>query len=146
MSPHPIPYLTRAAALAAALMALAAARPAPRKDASGAPRSPARTASPASRRDAVGGPRELQGVLPSGSADSWTIHFLGERPARIDAAGDGAGDVDCLVYDAAGALVQFDIDAADRCTLRWTPARTAAFRVVVRNVGARADRYTLRTN
>ncbi len=78
--------------------------------------------------------------------DLYRITFTGGEPAMVALAGDGATRPALHVFDADGAEVCTPEPSDEAEVCRWTPARTAAFFVAVRNRGSDAHRYRLWTN
>jgi hypothetical protein len=78
--------------------------------------------------------------------DVYRITFIGGEPALVALAGDGAARLELHVFDADGTAVCAAEPAEGAEVCRWTPARTAAFLVAVRNPGGDAIRYRLWTN
>jgi hypothetical protein len=98
-------------------------------------------------RGAFGGPKMTQGQsVDANSTDTFTIEFKGGEQAELVVVGDLAGDLDLLVYDAAGKLVASDTAGTDKCTISWTPAQNSTYTVHVKNKLAELNRYTLITN
>jgi hypothetical protein len=98
-------------------------------------------------RGAFGGPKMTQGQsVDANSTDTYTIEFKGGEQAELVVVGDLAGDLDLLVYDAAGKLVASDTAGTDKCTISWTPTQNNTYTVHVKNKLAELNRYTLITN
>jgi hypothetical protein len=67
---------------------------------------------------------------------------VGTRDHWITVDGTGATDLDCWLYDASKQLVDSDTDSTDYCVLSTNGPGT--YRLVVRNHGKVASRYTVR--
>jgi hypothetical protein len=72
--------------------------------------------------------------------------FEGGRTAEVAIAGRGYTDLDLYVFDQNGNLICSSRSRSDREYCRWQPRWTGPFRIEVRNLGYRANPYTLRTN
>jgi hypothetical protein len=55
----------------------------------------------------------------------------------------GRAGLECAVEDAAGTVRAGVVDSTGACGLRWTPAQTGNYRVLVRNPVAGAAPYRL---
>lgn len=85
----------------------------------------------------------MRGVVQAQTVDTWTLRFTAGQPARIWVSGEGHTTLDCVVQDAAGNLLDVDADQVDLCYLRWVPARTGTYRVMIRNSGSTTSSYQL---
>ncbi len=72
--------------------------------------------------------------------------FRGGEVAIFEVVGDGDTDLDCFVYDEYGTLIVSDTDYTDHCVLIWTPSRTEAYSVVVKNLGGVWNGIVVTTN
>ena len=74
--------------------------------------------------------------------------FYGGEMARVSLVGDGYTDLDVFVYDSFGRLVAQGIGPTDIENLSWfVPGnQIQTYRIVVSNLGATYNQYTLRTN
>jgi hypothetical protein len=104
------------------------------------------------RTRAVPGPEEergapdgrmMRGVVRAREVDAWTLRFAAGRPATIWVEGQATSSLDCVAQDAAGNLLDVDAGERGRCHLRWVPARTGSYRVMIRNSGHAASAYRL---
>ncbi len=84
--------------------------------------------------------RMMSGVVRAHDTDEWTLRFTGGHAATVRVEGAG---LYCAVQSAAEGLVAEDSARDGRCILRVLPARTARFRVLIRNPGASAAPYRL---
>ena len=124
--------------------------PAAPPDAADDGRSPgsARTSAESPSRPPAAAPdgRRLRGTVDAREVDVWTLRFVGGKPARIWVAGEGDASLDCVAQDAAGNLLDVQARGTARCHLRWCPARTGSYRIMVRNSGSARSVYQLVTN
>lgn len=72
--------------------------------------------------------------------------FRGGEIGVVSLVGDGSTDLDVFVYDEAGRLVAQGIGLTDVEVVTFTPARTARYRIEVRNLGNVRNRFTLMTD
>ena len=96
--------------------------------------APARAAQPSDSRTAV---------ISGHATQTWNLLLAGGVPALIVVDGDGDSDLDAVLYDENGNMVDFDIDSTDYCVLSVTPRWSGPFTLEIRNVGARANLYEL---
>jgi hypothetical protein len=98
----------------------------------------------------AGSPNPVKDIYtaPAKKSVSYTMKFYGNQPAVASVLGDGATYLDLFVYDAAGNLVASRISASTNeiVLVRWTPAWTGTFRIVVVNTGSTWNRYSFMTN
>jgi hypothetical protein len=80
------------------------------------------------------------------SEDAYTVWFHSGSEARVTVRGDGDTDLDLYVFDEHGNLVACDDDCTDYCVVRFTPAWTGRFKIVVKNLGGVYNRYRIDTN
>ena len=85
--------------------------------------------------------RMMWGVVEPGRADEWTLRFTAGEPARVRVEGESG--LGCAAQDASGTLVDVNVGDGVACTLRWVPARTGNYRVVMRNAGRAPIHYRL---
>lgn len=85
-------------------------------------------------------------IIAPNSTNTFLIPFRGGELAAIDVIGAGYTDLDLYVYDENGNLITSDSGATDCCTARWEPIWTGPFRVEVKNLGSRYNRFRLATN
>ncbi|HZZ79051.1 MAG TPA: hypothetical protein VFE62_11060 [Gemmataceae bacterium] len=72
--------------------------------------------------------------------------FRGGEQARIAIAGDGSSDLDVLVYDMQGRLVAQGIGPTDIELVTFFPVQAQTYRIVVRNLGGNANRFSMASN
>jgi hypothetical protein len=106
----------------------------------------------------VAAPLALAGRAPSPGFDNKRCEafgtvtyyepFYGGEQARVSLVGDGYTDLDIRVYDSFGRLVAQGIGPTDIETVTWfVPGnQIQTYRIVVTNLGATYNQYTLRTN
>ncbi len=87
--------------------------------------------------------RMMRGVVHAREVDAWTLRFSAGRPVRIWVEGQPTSSLDCVAQDAAGNLLDVDAGERGRCHLRWVPARTGSYQVMIRNSGSAASAYRL---
>ena len=63
------------------------------------------------------------------------ITLRGGELTRVRVAGDGSGDIDCIVVSPRGNVVASDKDSLDNCLLMIEPVSTEEYRVIVQNNG-----------
>ena len=98
-------------------------------------------------RGATEGPIEHRDQVNPGRIDVYTITFRGGELAEVLVVGDGDNDLDLMIYDENGNLIEQDTDATDRCYVSWTPAWTGPFKVKIKNLGSSVySNYVLLTN
>lgn len=95
---------------------------------------------------AVGGPRMKRTTVKPFDTDTYTVAFEEDETARVRVSGDGASDLDCVVFDSRGNLIDQDVGPLDECTLTWHPVWTGKFKIEIRNLGSKYNEYTIRTN
>jgi hypothetical protein len=96
--------------------------------------------------NAAAPPKTHQDTVQAGGTDVYGIIFTGGQLAEAGIAGDGAGDLDLLVYDENDHLVCRSAGSSDREYCRWWPRWTGMFRIEVQNLGSAANLYRLATN
>lgn len=99
----------------------------------------------ASRHPARTPGRMIRGVVRPQEVDAWTLQFSTEQPASISVIGESNDSLDCVAQDAAGNLVDVDVAETGACHLRWVPARTGNYRIMIRNSGSAPSSYRLLT-
>ena len=85
-------------------------------------------------------------LVPAESTDVYELAFVGGKEATVLVEGDGDTDLDLYVVDESGNRVCVDDDDTDLMICSWTPARTAEFRVAIRNLGGVYNEYMLSTS
>jgi hypothetical protein len=91
-------------------------------------------------------PKTHQDTVQAGATDAYTVVFNGGQLAEAGIAGDGASDLDLLVYDENDHLVCRGDSSSDREYCRWWPRWTGPFRIEVQNLGTARNLYRLATN
>jgi hypothetical protein len=97
-------------------------------------------------RGVVGGPKFTNERVLGRSQDNYIVTFEGLENAVVYVKGDGTTDLDLIVYDENGNLVESDADYTDECLVKFLPKWTGKFRIIVRNNGNVYNDYTLKTN
>ena len=98
------------------------------------------------RAGGAGQPKTHHDTVQPAGTDVYTVVFNGGQLAEAGIAGDGASDLDLVVYDENDHLVCRSTASADREYCRWWPRWTGPFRIEVQNLGTAADLYRLTTN
>ena len=80
------------------------------------------------------------------ATDRYNVVLAAGEATHISVRGDGDTDIDCVLYDGNGNVVDRDVDSTDTCSLTITPRWTGNFRIEIRNMGSVYNRYVLRTN
>lgn len=97
------------------------------------------------RADSLDSPRLYrQQVVPNGDSVRYEITFRGGELAGVMALGDG--DIDILVYDENGNLVEADLEADSAPFCFWWPRRTQTYTIEVMNNKHASTRFGLLTN
>lgn len=94
----------------------------------------------------VGGPAVGSDRVDAYTTNIYEVAFRGGETAVVEVVGDGDTDLDCWVYDEGGNLIVSDTDYTDHCVLIWTPARTGAFEIWVKNLGSVWNGIVLSSN
>jgi hypothetical protein len=100
----------------------------------------------AARADSKNGPHVIKETVKGNTIDVYTFFFREGEPAVVTVVGDGGTDLDLIVLDENGNLIDADDDPGDQCLAMWTPKWTGKFTIKVVNQGRTPNRYTLRTN
>lgn len=83
----------------------------------------------------VGGIVSATFVVRPGASKYTEIVMRGRELTRIRVAGDGDGDIDCVVISPRGNVVAIDNDSTDTCLLMVTPVQTEEYKVIIKNSG-----------
>ncbi len=94
----------------------------------------------------VRGPQEWRGLVRPGQLVKVGFILRGDETTRIHVNGDGDGDIDCVLQDENGGVVDKDLDETDTCLVRVTPMRTGDFTLVVKNNGRVSSAVRASTN
>lgn len=65
------------------------------------------------------------------------LNLRGGELTRIRVAGDGSGDIDCIVVSPRHNVVASDKDGTDSCLLMVEPESTEVYKIVIQNNGER---------
>lgn len=83
----------------------------------------------------VGGNVSANFTVKPGAIKYTEILMRGRELTRIRIAGDGDGDIDCIVISPRGNVVASDNDSTDSCLLMVTPEQTEEYKIVIKNNG-----------
>lgn len=86
----------------------------------------------------VGGEQRASGTLAPEQTKGFTIEFRAGESYTIAAMAEGAGDLDCFLFDDNENLVVKDNDDTNTCLLEGTPIRTGNFHLILKNSGAKS--------
>ncbi|MET0372829.1 MAG: hypothetical protein ABW128_01070 [Rhizorhabdus sp.] len=81
------------------------------------------------------GPLQLRRMLPAGQRIGWTIQTRGAEPVLVSAIGDGDADLHLSVADGRGRTVCDDRASNYYPMCRWSPPRSARYRIGLGNAG-----------
>jgi hypothetical protein len=85
---------------------------------------------------ALGGATYASRRINGNSRATLSCTYVGGRYAEMYLKGDGDSDLDFLLYDAYGNLVDSDTDSSDSAHFVWYANQTMTYRVVVVNHGS----------
>jgi hypothetical protein len=77
--------------------------------------------------------RFVQDTLQALGTDIWTLRFMGLRSARVVVESPAPHELSCRVLDSSNQQALASQTEGGACTLAWTPARTGAYRIEIRN-------------
>ena len=100
----------------------------------------------AMRSDGAAVLKTHQDTVQTGATDAYTVVYNGGQLAEAGIAGDGASDLDLLVYDENDHLVCRSASSSDREYCQWWPRWTGPFRIEIQNLGATPNFYRVATN
>jgi hypothetical protein len=101
---------------------------------------------PLARADRIPSPGDGTAVCEAFGTVTYYETFRGGRLARVAIVGDGATDLDIFVYDMQGRRVAQGIGPTDIEVVTWLPSEPQTYRIVVRNLGATWNRFSMATN
>jgi len=81
------------------------------------------------------GPLQYRRVLTAGQRIGWTIRTRGSEQVLVSAIGDGDADLHLSVADGRGRMVCNERGSAYYPLCRWSPLRTASYRIALGNAG-----------
>ena len=84
-------------------------------------------------------------TLAGQATDVWPFRLNGLMHARITVRVDNPLLVECRLHDPDGKPVKLGSVVRDRCRFAWTPARTGAYRLEVRNLTSGTVPYVIHT-
>jgi hypothetical protein len=87
-----------------------------------------------------------QHTVQAGATDTYAVVYDGGQLAEAGIAGDGASDLDLLVYDENDHLVCRSASSSDREYCQWWPRWTGPFRIEIQNLGTTPNFYRVATN
>lgn len=92
----------------------------------------------------VGGPTRTVNMVYGADCDDYSVTFRGGQRARVWAVGDG--DIDIVIYDAAGNTVVSDTLSDRSPVVSWTPRYTRTYTICVKNAEVYDVDYVVFTN
>ena len=75
--------------------------------------------------------------------DMWPIRVKGLKNTRISVQVDRTSDIECKLIDVDGKAVDLPQPFTDRCRFAWTPARTGAYNLQIRNLRRTSVGYAI---
>ena len=96
--------------------------------------------------DRIPGPGKDTTTVQAFGSVTYHETFRGGAQARVAIVGNGATDLDIYVYDMQGRLVAQGIGLTDIELVTFFPNQTQTYRIVVVNLGATWNRYSMATN
>jgi len=94
--------------------------------------------------ESLNGPTRTFETVAARDCDDYNVTFRGGERARVWATGDG--DIDIVIYDAAGNRIVSDTLSDARPSVAWTPPSTRTYKICVDNTTGSEIDYVLRTN
>jgi hypothetical protein len=94
--------------------------------------------------DPTGGSKSDNDLLHPGQVVTYRVMLEPNEKTRFILQGDGDGDIDCMLFDDNGNIVDSDVDATDTCLIDWTPAWRGTFTFRAVNNGRRSSLYQFR--
>lgn len=91
----------------------------------------------------VTGPASDRDTLQPSQFITYNMVLRKGEPTIIAVQGAGRSDIDCVLYDANGNVVDSDTDDTDVCAIVSTPRWTGEFVLKVINVGRRNTAFQL---
>ena len=74
------------------------------------------------------------------------IRFWGGKTTRVAISGDGDTDLDLIVVDERGNVVDSDVSPRDDAYVEWRTPVTRRHRIVVRNLGRVYNDFLIMSN
>ena len=94
-------------------------------------------------RGAVGGPKSAADIIYAGQTITYEVAIRGLEATWITLYGNGTSDLDLFVYDSSGRLIVGDDSYSDDAAVWVAGLLPQVIRIVVANVGNRANRFNL---
>jgi hypothetical protein len=94
----------------------------------------------------VEGPGVIEDSISPGRFNNHPINLRGDEKATFIVKGDGAGDIDCFLFDENDNLLASDLSLEDSCDVTATPRLTGKHFFRVYNAGNKRSHYKGRTN
>ena len=82
-------------------------------------------------------------VIGGYETDLWTLSLRAGVSYTIVVDGDGDSDLDIVLRDENGRVIDSDLDYTDFCVVTVTPRWSGPFELEIRNLGRRANLYEL---
>jgi hypothetical protein len=95
---------------------------------------------------AVPGPIHFKDVIKPMDTNIYYGIFKKDDISVLKISGDGSTDFDCYLYDENNNHVAEDIRGIDECLIVWSPKWTGKFKIVIRNLGAACNEFTISSN
>lgn len=92
----------------------------------------------------TGGQKVDHDVLRPGASVTYYVNLNANELTAATVIGDGDGDIDCVLFDNNGNIVDSASDVSDSCYLTVMPRWTGLFQLVVKNNGIYSSMYDLR--
>jgi hypothetical protein len=94
----------------------------------------------------TGEPKRWKRKVPKNSDVIYKIKYFANQDAEFAVIGEGNTDVDIHVLDEGGREVAKDIALTDLALVRWQPAKTQVFTIIVRNLHNEDNECTMGHN
>jgi hypothetical protein len=85
------------------------------------------------------------GVMPARGTRVFKKILCGRQATTVELVGGGRTNLDLAVYDSRGNLISTDKRPTDKAQVRFRPATTGMYRIVVVNKGVLANPFMLAT-
>jgi hypothetical protein len=100
----------------------------------------------AGSKGTAGGHNAAANWIRPGATATFYADFRAREPAEVALWGDGSGDLDLVIYDAAHRPVCVSSRPGDREWCRWIPRQNERFALVVESRSRIWNRYSIFTN
>jgi len=94
----------------------------------------------------TGEPKRWKRKVPKNSDVIYKIKYFANQDAEFAVIGEGNTDVDIHVLDEGGREVTKDVALTDLALVRWRPAKTQVFTIIVRNLHNEDNECTMGHN